>query len=342
MYKPSQHQAAGHDGCLTDADETLFIKLTSPQEVEFYTSIMAHDNDRSDSDEVPLLVWMPQCMGSLMPGDVTNQPAAKPDQVYVVLENLYAGFKRPCILDIKLGAKLTDDEVTDPAKIERLQKVSNTTTSGSHHFRVCGMKLFNQGSLEKPPIVAGLDDTVKVVNDNKDGAYLEFDKFYGRQLTSETVVDGIKQFFDPILRHDPSPAATLVVKRLVQTFLKRLQLLYNTLLDYEVRMFSALLLFIYEGDLSRWKVDQPLDDSHLLIDDEIYGNADPLLPDRQIADDDNEDDDDMTPAERLSQLNMIDFAHSKVTKGKGHDDNIIEGVEKLIEVFSDIDANLES
>ena len=342
MYKPSEHQAAGHDGCLTDADETLFIKLTSPQEVEFYTAIMAHDLERDDSDDVPLLAWMPQCMGLLMPGDVTNQPAAKPDQVYVVLENLYAGFKRPCIMDIKLGAKLTDDTVTAPEKIERLQKVSDATTSGSHHFRVCGMKLYNQNSEEKPSIVGGLDDTVTVVKDKADDAYLEFNKFYGRQLTLDTVVDGIRQFFGPILAHGPSPHAKLVVKRLVQTFLKRLQLLYNTLLDYEVRMFSALLLLMYEGDLSRWHLDDPVDDAHLLVDDDAYDSADPLLADRRIADDDDDEDDteDTTPTARLSQLNLIDFAHSRVTKGEGHDDNVIEGVAKLIDVFTAIDASI--
>ena len=36
-------------------------------------------------------------------------------------------------------------------------------------------------------------------------------------------------------------------------FHKRLQLLYNCLLDYEVRIFSGSLLFIYESDLTKWE-----------------------------------------------------------------------------------------
>ena len=59
----------------------------------------------------------------------------------VVLENLEWGFKRPSVLDIKLGKILTDEFVSEEKRI-RLRQASMSTTSWDNHFRLTGMRVY--------------------------------------------------------------------------------------------------------------------------------------------------------------------------------------------------------
>lgn len=68
---PSKHQAAGHDGCL--ATDSLFIKLTVQQEIDFYTQVQLHDQSVQDAPlGSQLSHWMPTFMGTLTQGDVSK------------------------------------------------------------------------------------------------------------------------------------------------------------------------------------------------------------------------------------------------------------------------------
>jgi 1D-myo-inositol-tetrakisphosphate 5-kinase/inositol-polyphosphate multikinase len=349
MLVPAQHQAAGHDGTMTDADGSLFIKKSAVQEIEFYNLVAAHDAE-NDLD-MKLSYWIPVCLGNLQAGvnrenldkldlsEINHQiplTATDGSDSYVVLENLYHNYNFPSILDVKLGSKLTDDESTHPSKIERLNTVSRQTTSGTHNFRVCGMKTFNGSSSTLPAsLYDGMVSSIEVVSDNS-SKYLQFNKMFGRLLTSSTVVSGIELFFSPFLTLCDHSIANTIIYRLSTQFLKRLQLLYNCLLDYELRMFSASLLFMYETDLSKWDIPENgvLHQDHFLLDDEKYDMQDPLIKEFAINEDDESDDDnDDITSFSLSQLKLIDFAHSKLTPGMGHDENVIQGIENLIEVF---------
>ena len=341
---PSKHQAAGHDGCL--ATDSLFIKLTVQQEIDFYTQVQLHDQSVQDAPlGSQLSHWMPTFMGTLTQGDVSKTQTAGLDQLssaegqtdkqYIVLLNSYHGFTHPSILDIKLGAKLTDDEVTAPEKIARLQKVSDSTTSGSLNFRICGMKVYNGKSDTKPAneLYENMNDSsVSVnINDADDHKYLEFNKFYGRSLSKDNIKEGLELYFN---NHLPKA----IVKRLLVVFHKRLQLLYNCLLDYEVRIFSGSLLFIYESDLTKWEN----------VTEDNYDTYDLLV--REIVEDEDEDDeeveedskkDNSQPLTPLSSLNFIDFAHAKFVEGQGHDENIVQGIENLIDIFNALIAKYD-
>lgn len=50
------------------------------------------------------------------------------------------GFTRPCILDLKMGSLLYDNEATDE-KRKRMIRQSISTTSSSLGLRICGMKV---------------------------------------------------------------------------------------------------------------------------------------------------------------------------------------------------------
>ncbi|CCG25910.1 Ipk2 inositol polyphosphate multikinase [Candida orthopsilosis Co 90-125] len=304
-FKASKHQAAGHDGCMTS--DSLFIKPTTRQELDFYTETVRRDVVKEESSEegVPLGTllshWMPTFLGSLQKGELSTDSISgdlltssawqdnalvQDDKEYIVLSNLYHGFKKPSILDIKLGSRLTDDAVTPLEKIQRLQKVSESTTSGSHSFRICGMKVYNGDDETKPnELFTGMNNTIAVANgeygdDSSESKsshkYLVYDKFFGRSLDSKTIQQGLKLYFKPILSNKP------IFVCLLTNLILRLQLIFNCLLDCDTRMYSASLLFIYESD--------PEVLSQVAIAD--YQDHDPLVKEFDLSDDDDDDDDD--------------------------------------------------
>ena len=58
----------------------------------------------------------------------------------IVLENCEWGFRRPSVLDIKLGKVLTDEGVSEEKRV-RLEQVSQRTTSWENHLRLTGMRV---------------------------------------------------------------------------------------------------------------------------------------------------------------------------------------------------------
>ncbi|AET39271.1 inositol polyphosphate multikinase Ecym_4203 [Eremothecium cymbalariae DBVPG len=332
-HKKLKHQAAGHDGSFTDTEEKLLFKLTIPKEVAFYTDIQSR-KDNVDI-EYPLECWMPTFVGTLTQGvvslpnqkditilkdeDVYSGPLVAHlkslsiggEQEYVVLENLIYGFNKPNILDIKLGKRLYDDDASEEKK-NRLKLVSDSTTSGSMGLRICGMKI------QKNDLITGLDR--KHYECEKDD-YVYVNKFYGRSRTSEDMIDTFKLYFSHTKLSKDRRA------QLVHLFYDRLQFFYNTLLDEEVRMFSSSLLFIYEGDPDRW--DQLNDKDTLFRHNFIDSDSD----DSDDGSDSNEDEKHVAP---LSSMSLIDFAHSKLVKGQGYDENVIEGVENMLSIFDNL------
>lgn len=329
-YSKAEHQVAGHDGALVDDTGMVFIKPSTEQEIQFYTQIQAMESSAGDDDNEEALYltdFLPAFMGTLQHGiseqveqsqQVTDelrqmhmsqsqsQTASDidPSIPYLVLENLLYPYKHPSIIDIKLGSVLHDENSSNE-KRERLQRVSEETTSGSLHYRVCGMKLYG----DKVPDLSKFD--------NADGhvtcanGYVTFDKWFGRALTKETVLDNFTLFFMyNRLSHEQQQSV-------VQNIVVKLQLLYNTLIDQELRIRSGSLLFIYENDVSRWEAETTFAQT---AEDDYHDDDD----------DDEEDEDYDTHPGPLSQLNMIDFAHAKFTPGQGPDDDILDGIHNLI------------
>ncbi|SSD59961.1 related to Inositol polyphosphate multikinase [Saccharomycodes ludwigii] len=293
-----EHQAAGHEGTLTDEDEYLFFKPVLKQEIDFYSNLNNQLAGSVDDNELSLKDWIPKYIGLLTENDTTG--LKKENINYVVLENLLRGFRKPNIMDIKLGKILYDEQTVTLGKKERLIKVSNDTTSGSLGFRICGMRVYNY-STELDHSYMELDE---------DTNYITINKFYGRSRTIDNIDEAIDLFFSM------SNLDEKIKHKLAANFLSRLQLLYNTLLDSEVRMYSSSLLFIYETDQSRWEFLDYQDD---IIPDDI---EDEIL-----------DEDETTYCKTLSRLNLIDFAHSRFTPGEGPDENVLVGIENLIRIF---------
>ncbi|KAG7817407.1 hypothetical protein KL928_004142 [Ogataea angusta] len=319
-FIPLEHKAAGHEGAMQSVDGSLFIKPVSKQELEFYTTMQAQMQNVDDEIELgsKLFHWVPIFYGTMSPGvseelreknpevnkELQDSLDSQPDsgQQYLVLENLVYGFKNPSVIDIKLGNVLYDENATED-KVERMKKVSSSTTSGSLHYRICGMRIVDSGksltNFEGP-------DMKKAAR--KDHNHLVFDKNFGKGLTPNSVKDALLLFFRG---NNLSPKRQEIV---LENTIRRLQLLYNCLLDYEIRMVSASLLMIYENDEGRW---------------EELDNQDILINEIEIDEDSSEE---YLPR-ALSLLRLIDFAHTKYTPGKGNDESILTGVKNLLGVI---------
>ena len=123
---------------------SLIIKPCTQAEIDFY----AH----AHQEHPTFATWMPTYMGQLTlnaPSTPSSSGTSESGlglesdrfEQAVVLENLEWGFRRPSVLDIKLGKVLTDEKASE-AKRLRLEKVSMGTTSWDNHLRLAGMRVF--------------------------------------------------------------------------------------------------------------------------------------------------------------------------------------------------------
>lgn len=330
-FVPLTTQVAGHDGVLSDENGFVIIKPCTDNEIGFYEQCL--------KDVPAMLNCIPAFMGTLelntpetlasMAPEVSAQiqdnlpdhlldPAFSPPNVLyeraVVLENLAFGYSKPCILDLKLGSVLCDGAST-PEKFARLQKVSESTTSGKLGVRVAGMRVW----------------------DSEDNAFREFERSWGKTLDVQTIYSqGIAKFFSARIRPQQ--------KRLIATrFLEDIQRIIDIMDDVEVKIFSPSLLLVYEGDQSA--LDLAIEDEgKQMIKDELgTGLVEDTSIDHTSASDadlpsDSESVCSSTAARDFCICRMIDFAHATFTPGSGPDENIIRGLKsarKLLERISE-------
>ncbi|VEU19930.1 DEKNAAC100552 [Brettanomyces naardenensis] len=337
---PLRHKAAGHDGPLQSPDGLLFYKPTVQQEIEFYNGTQQRMARISDSASLGANIadWMPEYLGVLSPGVSDQLRTSNPEtldsldpsileysetigengesKTLLVLENILNGFNRPHIMDIKLGSVLYDEEAS-PKKRERMKNVSLTTTSGSLSFRICGMQVPDDFQGDLPEDISNCK-MEEVCHYELDG-FITFDKYFGRRLDKTNVKDGLSIFF----RYNKLPKGIQDI--ILEKFVIRLKMLYNCLLDAEVRIISGSLLFVFEGDEDRWK-------------SEDY--EDPIIKQSFISDDEEDEGEQDLEEESstapLSCLKFIDFAHARYTPGKGYDEELVNGVDNLLNLIENI------
>ena len=227
----------------------------------------------------------------------------------IVLENVAAGFKHPNILDVKLGSRLWADDAP-LAKRQKLDKAAEETTSKPLGFRIAGMKTW-QGSQAGEDCELSLD------------GYRCYDKAYGRSLNTKT----IRQAFEEYLFMESAGVTKDLAIKVVNRLLNDLYDLRKTLDNEESRMYSASLLFIYEGDGDALQEAFKFEESFGL---ETDGNAYTV----EVNDEDDEEDELQIP--KIQVVKLIDFAHAKWTPGQGPDENLLRGVRNVITLLEEL------
>ncbi|KFY48978.1 hypothetical protein V495_00856, partial [Pseudogymnoascus sp. VKM F-4514 (FW-929)] len=248
----------------------------------------------------------------------------------LVLENATHGFRRPNILDVKLGVRLWADDAPAEKRV-RFDKITAETTHASHGFRIAGMRVW-QG-----------DEAPRGGHVDADG-YKIYDKNYGRE---EIGVDNVADAFREFLGAGKSAGVDEELGKLVaQAFLAEVEEAQRVLESVETRMYSSSLLFIYEGDgkalreamEEATRVGQSaatngdavpeVTTNGVGIEELVNGDAD--------IDDDEDEDEDEQALPKIYSVKLIDFAHAEFVPGQGSDENSLKGIRSVAEILRNI------
>lgn len=324
---------------MKDPSGDLVIKPCTQPEIDFYQETVANHEEfaallptfmgtlqlgKSQQLEETLAVVQSQQGGHAIvmpvdPEEVDNAGKSPLDaprtrgkpletELAVVLENVTAGFKRPNILDVKLGKRLWAEDAP-VAKRQKLDKLASETTSGSLGFRVAGMKAWQSNR------------------------YHVYDKFYGRERTAENVYQAFHDLFDA----DPDNGDLDTLEDVIDGVVEAVEEIETTVADQESRMYSSSLLLVYEGDRSARKEALNAAFSKSKARDSATS-----LPkgfnQTNDADIDADDDDEVEQVrdQKIFDIRVIDFAHAAWTPGLGPDENMLQGIRSVRDILKDM------
>ena len=295
----------------------------------------------------------------------------------IVLAAETDGFSHPNVLDLKLGSRLWADDAP-PAKRQRLDRVSNATTSGLLGFRIAGMRTWqgekqqqqqqqqqhqqqpestpsssasDTAPVEEPassgssvtPIVKVTGNTIDAGYEDRqfepETGYLVYNKLYGRSRTTADIRAAFREYFIvPSSGVDAKQA--LEVIRLCKEDVQEMQAVLEHM---ETRMYSSSILIVYEGDPEAWRKAvewrrKARRNGEAGKKNENRAKVESDLA--EIEDPDADADDEEEP--NTHAVKLIDFAHAEFVPGAGPDENVLHGIRSTVRLLEELEAELKS
>lgn len=295
--------SARHRGLLLHQDGFVLKPVQAPpkgdRETDFYrrVSTSSHPTDMEIYSFMAKFYGIENVRGGMMFGECEQQ-----QQPYLVLEDLTRGMRRPCVMDIKVGARTYGPDAS-PAK--RQQEDSKYLgTKKPLGFSVLGI----------------------ISREGRDGATCRrWDKTFGLKLATDQVSDLLHNFLNwreevEEERGGEITARTAAAKlALARHFHARLAAMTEFFRHRQrsYHFYASSLLFVYDYD-----VVGRLADHHQAVigcseeeEEGSGGNSSAeLLTDR-------------------ARLKLIDFAHVFPAAAGSPDDNFLFGLENLRDIF---------
>lgn len=168
-----RHQVGGHCRLVKPGGSLKVYKPHQLNECKFYENLNRPSQDKSLSELKP---FIPKYFGttdiSMTIFDEETSDSRTTVLQHIVLEDLLYGFKKPCVVDIKMGRRQRTLNAT-AEKIRMQEMKALETTSHSLGFRICGCQFY----------------------DRTNDILCYRDKYWGRNLTAEGVSNMFRLWF---------------------------------------------------------------------------------------------------------------------------------------------------
>ncbi|KAI3337652.1 SAICAR synthase-like protein [Ustulina deusta] len=269
----------------------------------------------------------------------------KTDRAIALLNASY-GFKKPNIMDTKMGQQLWSKNASQE-KRDRFDKITESTTHKNFGFRIAGMQVYS-GSHPKYTTPSGKEEhSTNVTGPNEEG-FMMYNKFWGRDdVNDSNLVESLKLF----IFNEAAGIDEDLGKLVAGLFARDLRKVEEVLQKEESRMYSSSLLFVFEGDglalraaIEEAKAEEAgMERVHTEIlpgigmdDEELKFVTESVAFEHEVeegSEDDEEEFDEISSFPHIYSLKIIDFAHAEWTPGLGPDKAVLLGVRSLADIF---------
>jgi len=318
-------QVGGHAGVMTTEDGLLIIKPCLPKELEFYNQLAVNE------PFAPLRPFIPKMYGTLKQMDsadgaaalasggldpsavgkvleaTSNKGEARPHHAEsLVLGNICSSFSSPATMDLKIGTVYYDDDASPEKKAQKIKDAASTTALETG-AKITGFQIF----------------------DHTTGENISVDKSYGKSLKASELPDAMRRFFPLTSSQSETPEGVGLPKFLLVPVLSGLvediQQIRDVLDKMEFRMVNSSLLVVYESNWDSARASLELSKEK---ETKQHGQED-----GGDEDEDEESDEDEEDERKLYAVKLIDFAHTKLTPGRGKDEGVILGLDSTLRLL---------